>query len=109
MVMTKLKKAQEYVEEDAPIAHTPMALYAPPLAHHVAPYRPGPPPKRVRLAIAPAGHDAPPLAPPKKNDLSVHDGSKWVKNKNGLELCPWHNCGQCGRTAPGDLLSLWSY
>ena len=24
MVMTKLKKTQEYVEEDAPIAHTPL-------------------------------------------------------------------------------------
>ena len=29
LVMTKLKKAQEYVEEDAPIAHAPMIMYTP--------------------------------------------------------------------------------
>ena len=108
MVLNKLKKVQDYTEDDAPVADAaPLTLYTPPVHHPPTPYKPGRGGKRQRLALAAPGYEAPLPEPDPKiqrgnDDLSVHDGTKWIKNRGGLELCPWHNAGQCERNAPGN-------
>ena len=98
------KKAGDYVEGDHPTAGatSSTSTYAPPPAPHVIR-----PQKQLKVTHTPPQFEFPAGrgagAPAQAwADNSEHDGSKWVKAKSGLRLCPWFQRGQCGATAAGN-------